>query len=84
MINDLTVMILALLMFWCMAICLIRGVDININVNHNYDYPDLLEIKDQFDSDGNPIDEETKATIDDFVKSVNDIMLGQEDDSNDA
>ena len=66
-----------------LVILLIFCKNVSINVNITYPEPKFIEVKDQFDDKGNPVDPETKATIDDVLKVVNSIMLGQEED-NDA
>ena len=63
------------------VILLIFCKNLTINVNITYPEPKFIEVNDQYDSEGNPINDETKATIDDVLKSVNSIMLGQEEEN---
>ena len=72
-----SVLILAMIIAFLCIYC--KNATINININ--YPEPKFYEVKDYFDADGNPIDKDTKATIDDVLKEVNSIMLGREDNS---
>ena len=72
--------IFAIMMFYCMAFCLFKGVNITINVQHKHEYPEVIRLDDQFDTEGNPKKEDERATIDDVLKTVNSVMLGQEEE----
>lgn len=58
---------------------LCKNVTFTVKIEHKLD--DYTEIKDTFDNEGEPLDKETKATIDDVLKTVNSIMLDTEVDS---
>lgn len=65
----LTVLLLILVIF-----C--KNVTLTVKIEHKLDT--YTEIKDTFDAEGEPLDKETKATIDDVLKTVNSIMLDTE------
>jgi len=65
----LTILLLILLIF-----C--KNVTLTVKIEHKLDT--YTEIQDNFDQEGEPIDKETRATIDDVLKTVNSIMLDTE------
>lgn len=56
-----------------------RNLTITIKIEQDLDT--YQPIGDTFDANGEPVDKDTKATIDDVLKVVNGIMLDMEDDS---
>lgn len=56
-----------------------RNLTITIKIEQNLDT--YQPIGDTFDENGEPVNEQSKATIDDVLKVVNGIMLDMEDDS---
>ena len=56
-----------------------RNLTITIRFEQNTDT--YQPIGDTFDENGEPVNEQSKATIDDVLKVVNGIMLDMEDDS---
>ncbi len=50
-----------------------------IVLNINYPEPKVIEVKDTFDDEGEPLDKDEKANFDDILKEVNNIMLGKEE-----
>lgn len=56
-----------------------RNLTITIKIEQNLDT--YQPIGDTFDENGEPVNEQSKATIDDVLKVVNSIMLDMEDDS---
>lgn len=50
-----------------------------INININYPEPKFIELEDTFNKEGEPVEKETQATIDDILKTVNSIMLDREE-----
>ena len=67
----LTVLLLILLIF-----C--RNVNINVNITHSQ--PLYEKLSDNYNVDGEPKDNNNEYTIDDIIKTVNDIMLDREDE----
>lgn len=55
-----------------------KNVTFTVKIEHKLDT--YTEFKDTFDQEGEPIDKETKATIDDVLKTVNSIMLDREEE----
>ena len=55
-----------------------KNVTFTVKIEHKLDT--YTEIKDAFDQEGEPINKETVATIDDILKTVNSIMLDREED----
>ena len=56
-----------------------RNLTITIRFEQNTDT--YQPIGDTFDANGEPVDKDAKATIDDAVKLINSIMLDMEDNS---
>lgn len=54
--------------------------DVTINIHVNYPEPKFYEINDTFNEEGEPLEKDTKATIDDVLKTVNSIMLDREEE----
>ena len=80
-VNLCALSLLAVVVIIC-VVC-IKDMNITINVNHNHGNPNYVRVDDQYDSEGNP-KEKRDATIDDVLQVVNSIMLGQEENENDA
>ena len=52
--------------------------NVNLNINITYSAPKYLEIKDRYDAEGNPVEEEDKSSFDTILKEVNSLMLGED------
>ena len=64
-----------------LIILLIVCKNVTINVNINQPEPKFYKIPDSFDENGDPVnDNEEHITIDDLVKNVNSIMLGEDEE----
>ena len=57
-----------------------RNVTFTIKIEQNLDT--YTELKDPFDSEGNPVDKEEKSTFDELMKTVHSVMLDMEEDNN--
>lgn len=64
-----------------LIILLIFCKNITFNVNIVYPTPEYTDYADLYSKEGEPKDDELKETIDDALKSINSIMLDQEEDA---
>ena len=54
--------------------------NLTVNININYPEPQIIELKDQYTENGDPVEEDGhQITFDEMLKDINDLMLGKED-----
>lgn len=73
--------LLIVLVTFVIIYALIKGchIDININVNQSFSAEDRQLLEDLFNEKGEPKEMGDEVSVDEIIKSLNNLMLGNEE-----
>lgn len=76
--------LLTILIMIVIGYALIKGCNINININvkQEFSQEDRALLEDLYNKDGDPKDTSIKESLDETIKSINALMLGDEENIN--
>jgi hypothetical protein len=76
--------VLVICVLFCIIYALAEGctIKINITTKQEFSQEDRALLEDLYNKDGDPKSEDVQATLDEVLRNVNAIMLGDEENTN--
>ncbi len=76
--------LLTICIFFVVVYALVKGchINININVKQEFSQEDRALLEDLYNKDGDAKEKDMQESLDDILKTVNSIMLGDEENIN--